>query len=84
MPHICTSLELSLGLAYIVFFNLLARAGAGNVMLVTLLNPVTAILLGTIVLGEALALREILGALVIASALLIVDGRCLAWFKRAS
>ncbi len=90
MPGIATWLSLiglaalSTAAAYIVFFNLLARAGAGNVMLVTLLNPVTAILLGTIVLGEALALREILGALVIASALLIVDGRCLAWFKRAS
>ena len=33
-------------IAYVVFFEILTRAGAGNVMLVTLLMPVTALLLG--------------------------------------
>jgi drug/metabolite transporter (DMT)-like permease len=46
-------------------------------MLVTLLIPVTAILLGYLVLGERISLREIVGALVIASALLLIDGRVL-------
>jgi drug/metabolite transporter (DMT)-like permease len=44
-------------------------------MLVTLLIPVTAILLGYLVLDETISLREILGALVIGSALLAIDGR---------
>ena len=66
---------LSTALAYVVFFQILVRSGATNVMLVTLLIPVTAILLGHFVLGEAVGAREIIGALVIAAALLIVDGR---------
>jgi drug/metabolite transporter (DMT)-like permease len=45
------------------------QRGATNVMLVTLLIPVTAILLGYLVLGEKISLREIIGALVIGSAL---------------
>jgi drug/metabolite transporter (DMT)-like permease len=52
-------------------------------MLVTLLIPVTAMLLGTLVLGEPVAPREVIGALVIASALLLIDGRVLGWFSRA-
>ena len=89
MPHPATWLAvlglaaLSTALAYIVFFQILQRSGATNVMLVTLLIPVTAMLLGYLVLGEPIALREVLGALVIASALLLIDGRVLAWFSRA-
>jgi drug/metabolite transporter (DMT)-like permease len=68
---------LSTALAYIVFFQILRRSGSTNVMLVTLLIPVTAILLGYLVLGESISLREIIGALVIGSALLLIDGRVL-------
>jgi drug/metabolite transporter (DMT)-like permease len=68
---------LSTALAYIVFFQILRRSGATNVMLVTLLVPLTAILLGGVVLGETISAREILGALVIGSALLVMDGRVL-------
>jgi drug/metabolite transporter (DMT)-like permease len=42
---------------------------------------VTAILLGVLVLGEAISLREIAGAIVIGSALLIMDGRALQLFR---
>lgn len=89
MPHATTWLAvlglaaLSTTLAYIVFFQILQRSGATNVMLVTLLIPVTAMLLGTLVLGEAVSWREVTGALVIASALLLIDGRVLSWFSRA-
>jgi drug/metabolite transporter (DMT)-like permease len=51
-------------------------------MLVTLLVPVTAILLGALVLGEQISSREILGALVIGSALLLIDGRALKFLQR--
>ena len=50
---------LSTALAYIVFFQILRRSGSTNVMLVTLLIPVTAILLGYLVLGESISLGEI-------------------------
>src|SRR6266576_688018 len=68
---------LSTALAYIVFFQILRRSGSTNVMLVTLLIPVTAIVLGYLVLGESVSPREIIGALVIGSALLLIDGRVL-------
>ena len=66
---------LSTALAYIVFFQIVRRSGASNVMLVTLLIPVTAILLGYLVLGERISFGEIVGALVIGSALLLIDWR---------
>jgi len=81
MPDVTTWLALaglaglSTALAYIVFFQVLRRSGSSNVMLVTLLIPVTAILLGHFVLGESISLAEITGALVIGSALLVIDGR---------
>jgi drug/metabolite transporter (DMT)-like permease len=73
---------LSTALAYIVFFQILRRSGPSNVMLVTLLIPVTAILLGYLVLGESVSAREIIGAAVIGSALLLIDGRVLGLIRR--
>ncbi|WP_291855383.1 DMT family transporter [Bradyrhizobium sp.] len=73
---------LSTALAYIVFFQILRRSGATNVMLVTLLIPMTAILLGYLVLGERISPREIAGAVVIGSALLLIDGRVLKLLQR--
>ena len=65
----------------VVFFQILRRSGATNVMLVTLLIPVTAILLRYLVLAESISPREIAGALVIGSALLLIDGRVLKMFR---
>ncbi|WP_431203011.1 DMT family transporter [Bradyrhizobium betae] len=73
---------LSTALAYIVFFQIIRRSGASSVMLVTLLIPVTAILLGWLVLGEPISMREIAGAIVIGSALLVIDGRFLNLLRR--
>ena len=64
--------SLSTALAYIVFFQIIRRSGATNVMLVTLLIPVTAILLGWLLLGEPISTREIVGAIVVGSALLVI------------
>lgn len=72
---------LATSLAYILFFQIIRGSGPGNVMLVTLLVPVTAIMLGYFVLGEVVTTREIVGAIVIASALLIMDGRLLTRFS---
>ncbi|MBR0789664.1 DMT family transporter [Bradyrhizobium manausense] len=73
---------LSTALAYIVFFQIMRRSGATNVMLVTLLIPVTAILLGWLVLGEPISMREIAGAIVIGGALIVIDGRALRMLQR--
>jgi len=88
MPGVATWLAvlglaaLSTALAYIVFFQIIQRSGATYVMLVTLLIPVTAILLGWLVLGEPLSMREIAGAIVIGSALIVIDGRALRMLRR--
>jgi drug/metabolite transporter (DMT)-like permease len=65
----------STALAYLLFFRLLASAGATNVALVTFLIPVSAILFGAIVLNERLALRHLAGMVVIAVGLALIDGR---------
>ena len=62
-------------LAYIVFFRILVRAGASNVMLVTLLIPVTALALGNVFLGEPIQAKEIVGAVIIGTGLMFIDGR---------
>jgi drug/metabolite transporter (DMT)-like permease len=63
-------------------FTVLQRAGATNASLVTLIMPLTPILLGWVFLGERLGGHDIAGALVIAAALLIIDGRVVKWAMR--
>lgn len=69
---------LSTALAYILYFRIMALAGATNASLVTLLVPPSAILLGFLFLGERLGLPEITGMLLIGTGLLILDGRVYA------
>ena len=66
---------LSTGLGYVLYFRLLASAGASNSMLVTFLVPVTAILLGSLVLHERLAIQHVLGMALIGLGLVALDGR---------
>ncbi|WP_321344929.1 DMT family transporter [Breoghania sp.] len=66
---------LSTALAYILFFRILSVAGPANVMLVTFLVPVSAILAGVLVLGEVLQPRHWAGIMLIAAALVTIDGR---------
>lgn len=67
----------STALAYVIYFRLLATAGATNLLLVTLLVPVTAILLGVAFLGEVLTPRHLVGMALIAAGLAAIDGRLL-------
>jgi drug/metabolite transporter (DMT)-like permease len=73
---------LSTALAYVLFYRILATAGPTNLMLVTFLIPVSAILLGTFVLGERLELRHFLGIAMIAAGLAAVDGRLIYGFGK--
>jgi drug/metabolite transporter (DMT)-like permease len=73
---------LSTALGYLIFFRILARAGATNVALVTFLIPVSAILLGTLVLGEQLAARHLAGMAAIALGLAAIDGRAVKLFRK--
>ena len=67
--------------AYILYFKLLASAGATNILLVTLLVPVSAILLGWLFLKESLQTPHIIGMTMIALGLSAIDGRL---WRRAS
>lgn len=73
----------STALAYILFFRVLASAGATNVSLVTLLVPVSAMLLGALVLGETVEDRQLLGLGLITAGLACIDGRLLARLRPA-
>jgi drug/metabolite transporter (DMT)-like permease len=64
--------------AYVLYFRILALAGAVNLLLVTFLVPVSAILLGTLVLGERLAVQHLAGMACIGVGLALIDGRVLA------
>ncbi|HEX2116539.1 MAG TPA: DMT family transporter [Alphaproteobacteria bacterium] len=74
---------LSTALAYGLYFRILARAGATNVLLVTFLVPVSAILLGALVLGERLQARHFAGMALIAAGLAAIDGRLIARWRGA-
>lgn len=62
-------------LAYIVYFRLLAAAGATNLLLVTFLLPVSSLLLGWLVLGETVAPGAFGGMALIGFSLAAIDGR---------
>ena len=68
---------LATAFAYIIFFNLIANAGASNASLVTLIVPVSAILLGVLFLGEHLEPFEVGGMALIGLGLVAIDARLL-------
>jgi len=67
----------STAFAYILYFRILASAGATNVLLVTFLVPVTALLLGILILGEEITLTALAGMAMIFGGLAVIDGRLL-------
>jgi drug/metabolite transporter (DMT)-like permease len=73
---------LSTALAYVIYFRILAVAGATNLLLVTFLIPVSALVLGIGVLGERLAPGHLAGMALIALGLAAIDGRPFAWLAR--
>ena len=77
-PVVASLLALGLAstaLAYVIFFRIIALAGGQNVMLVTLLIPPVAILLGILVLDEALLARHGVGLVILLAGLALIDGR---------
>jgi drug/metabolite transporter (DMT)-like permease len=73
---LCTSL------AYVLYFAILRRSGATNLVLVTFLVPASAIVLGIVLLGEHLALRHVFGLFAIGIGLLLIDGRFIEGIRR--
>ena len=75
---------LSTALAYVLYFAILVRAGAANLMLVTLLIPPFAIGLGVLFLGERLGSEAWVGFAIIAAGFAVTDGRLFALFPKKS
>jgi drug/metabolite transporter (DMT)-like permease len=72
---------ISTSLAYVLYFRILAVAGATNLLLVTFLIPPVAILLGITFLGETMQWRHIIGMALIFAGLALIDGRILLKLK---
>ncbi|WP_448950096.1 DMT family transporter [Labrys neptuniae] len=68
---------LSTALAYVLYFRILTTTGSTNLALVTFLIPVSAIVLGALVLGERLEAKHFAGMALIGLALVAIDGRLL-------
>ncbi len=64
-------------LAYLIYFRLLAEAGATNASLVTLLVPASALFFGWLILGEKLSAFQLGGFAVLLAGLVVLDGRLL-------
>jgi drug/metabolite transporter (DMT)-like permease len=74
---------LSTVVAYLLYFRILASAGATNLLLVTLLVPVSAHVLGAAFLGEPLYATSAAGMAFIVCGLAITDGRIVARLRGA-
>ena len=61
--------------AYLLYYRVLAMAGSGNLMLVTLVIPPVAVTLGALILNERLTAADLAGFALVAGALLILRGR---------
>lgn len=72
---------ISTALAYVIFFRIMARAGATNILLVTFLIPPSAIVLGVAFLGESLEPRHVAGMALIGLGLAAIDGRAWRWAR---
>ena len=67
------------GYAYMIYFRILALAGASNLMLVTIIVPIFAVTLDAIFLSQWVSVREMLGFGIIALGLAVMDGRVLSY-----
>lgn len=72
----------STAFAYILYFRILASAGATNLLLVTFLIPIAAVLLGALALGEVVTPTAVAGMLLIFLGLAVIDGRLLTAIRR--
>jgi drug/metabolite transporter (DMT)-like permease len=75
---------LSTAIAYLLYFKLLARVGATNLLLVTFLLPIVALILGALFLGEHVQPIDLFGLALILGGLAAIDGRLLGRFRASA
>jgi len=62
-------------IAYFLYFKILERTGAGNLLICTIIIPPSSILVNAMLLGQMIALAEMIGLAIVTIGLLILDGR---------
>ena len=67
--------------AYLIYFKILETTGAGNLLICTIIVPVSALILNYVVLGEQILSKEIFGIIIISIGLIILDGRIVNYLK---
>jgi drug/metabolite transporter (DMT)-like permease len=85
-PAIWAMLSLALissALAYLIYFRIIARAGATNALIVTFLSPVSAIVLGIVLLNETIDAHQLAGMAAIFIGIAAIDGRPARFVARA-
>ncbi|PRY21904.1 drug/metabolite transporter (DMT)-like permease [Aliiruegeria haliotis] len=70
------------GLSFIAVYALVGRVGATNASTVTFVAPISAVLLGHLVLGDVVAMEHMLGMALIFCGLIVIDGRLIPGFAR--
>ena len=61
--------------AYFLYFKILEKTGAGNLLICTVIIPPASIILNSLVLGQVISTSELIGLIVITFGLIILDGR---------
>jgi len=63
-------------IAYTIYFLLLSRVGATNLLLVTFLIPITAMVLGSVFFNERIVTRQVIGMLIVFTGIIVSNRRC--------
>ena len=61
--------------AYFLYFKILEKTGAGNLLICTIIIPPASIILNSLVLGQVISTSELIGLIVITVGLIVLDGR---------
>ena len=70
--------------AYFLYFKILEKTGAGNLLICTIIIPPASIILNSVVLGQVISKSELIGLIIITVGLLILDGRYKKFFLKNS
>ena len=62
-------------IAYFLYFKILEKTGAGNLLICTIIIPPASIILNSLILGQVISMSELIGLMIITLGLIVLDGR---------
>ena len=62
-------------IAYFLYFKILEKTGAGNLLICTIIIPPASIILNSLILGQVISISELIGLMIITLGLIVLDGR---------